>query len=71
MTTSKGYTLTADQNAAIVALKAVQQIEENNSFANGDLWNNIQNEIEVIEAEAEYADIKADVLEYERLNGIG
>jgi competence protein ComGF len=52
MTTSKGHPLTANQNAAIVALKAVQQIEENNKFANGQLWNNIQDQIDDIEEAA-------------------
>jgi hypothetical protein len=48
------FPLTADQNAAVIVLQAVQNIEENNNFANGDLWNNIQGEIEAIFAQAEY-----------------
>ena len=71
MTTSKGYTLTADQNSAIVALKAVQKIEENNNFSNGDLWNNIQDQIEMIESEARSAYVNADSIEYCKLNRIG
>ncbi len=70
MTTSKGFQLTSDQNAATVALKAVQKIEENNKFANGDLWNNIQDQIDQIEYAAEYAYKNADVIEYKKQNGI-
>ena len=60
MTTSKGFQLTSDQNAAIVALKAVQKIEENNKFANGDLWNNIQDQIDQIEEAARQTYISGD-----------
>ena len=70
MTTSNNYPLTANQNAAIQALKAVQQIEKNNNFANGDLWNNIQDQIDSIETEARNAYLNADSIEYQRLNGI-
>ena len=70
MTTSKGYSLTAEQNAAIVALRNVQKIEEGNGFANGDLWNNIQDQIELIENEARNTYIYAESLTYEFLNGI-
>jgi len=52
MTTSKGYKLTADQAAAMTALLKIQEMEENNNFANGDLWNNIQYQIEAIEKQA-------------------
>jgi hypothetical protein len=70
MTTTKGFPITSDQNAAIIALKAVQLIEENNNFANGELWNNIQDQIEEIEYAAEYAYKNADVIKYEKQNGI-
>jgi hypothetical protein len=52
--TASRFPLTSDQNAAIIALIAVQKIEENNNFANGDLWNIIQGEIDAIHAQAEY-----------------
>jgi hypothetical protein len=64
MTTSKGHPLTADQNAAIVALRAVQQIEENNNFANGQLWNNIQDQIDHIEEAARQRYINGDETGY-------
>ena len=52
MTTSKGYTLTADQNAVVIKLKEIMEIEENNNFANGDAWNNASDMLGEIEATA-------------------
>jgi hypothetical protein len=63
-------TLTSNQNSAIIALKEVQKIEELNNFANGDLWNNIQAEIEAIQESARYSYVYSDVIEYEKANGI-
>lgn len=69
MKTSR-FPLTADQNAAIIALEAVQNIEMNNNFANGDLWNNIQDQIDAIHAQAEYNYKNEDHIEYCKANGI-
>ena len=70
MKTSKGFPLTSDQNAAILSMKVVQANEINNNFANGDLWNNIQEQIELIEKQAERNYKNADHIAYCQANGI-
>ena len=57
MTTSKGYPLTADQNAVVIKLKEIMEIEENNNFANGDVWDNASDMLDEIEATARQNDL--------------
>jgi hypothetical protein len=53
MTTTNGYQLTANESAVIVKMQEILRIEENNNFANGDLWNEISDKISDIEINAE------------------